>query len=193
MAQTYKIPSDSLFITTLSIIETYPWAWECACIAHLYWNGYDAKLVLSHCPWFNAFMSGIYVLKCRFNICLNNRFMNVRPQVPVPPPPPPPQHLPEQTQSFLSYPLNFSKTLMKLRKRFLKKLTYKWAVRNVSPFFGRNVLNTLVADECNSVTLVSFMGAVGLGATASRHLDWNFVMWEEFHGKFLLSEVGSFG
>ena len=41
--------------------------------------------------------------------------------------------------------LNFSKTLMKLRKRFLKKLTCKWAVRNVSHFFGCNVLNTLVA------------------------------------------------
>ena len=87
MAQTYIIPSDSLFITTLSIIETYPWAWECSCIAHLYWNWCDAigfvTLSLIQC---------IYVLKCRVIICLGNRFMNVRPQVP--------QHLPEQTQSF---------------------------------------------------------------------------------------------
>ena len=85
--------SDSLFITTLTIIETYPWAWECACIAHLYWNWYDeigfVTLPLIQC---------IYVLKCRVIICLDNRFMNVRPQVP--------QHSPEQTQSFfLSYPL----------------------------------------------------------------------------------------
>ena len=78
---------------------------------------------------------------------------------------------------------------MKLRKRFFKKLTYKWAVRNVGLFFGRNVLNTLVA-ECNSVTLVSCMRAVGLRATTSRHLDGNFVTREEFHWRFLLSEVG---
>ena len=68
----------------------------------------------------------IYVLKCRVIICLDNRFMNVRPQVPPP--------FTRTKQSFLSYPLNFSKTLIKLRKRFFKKLTYKWAVRNVSLF-----------------------------------------------------------
>ena len=102
-----------------------------------------------------------------------------------------PQHLPEQTQSFFIIPLNFSKTLMKLRKRFLKKLTYKWAVRNVGLFFGRNVLNTLVA-ECNLVTLVSCMRAVGLRATTSRHLDENFVMREEFHWRFFIVWGGFF-
>ena len=59
VAQTYRIPSDSLFITTLSIIETYLWAWECACIAHLYWNWYDAIgfVTSSLIQWFNSFMS----------------------------------------------------------------------------------------------------------------------------------------
>ena len=105
VAQTYRIPSDSLFITTLSIIETHPHdprAWECACIAHLYWNWYDAvsfvTLPLIQC---------MYVLNCRVIICLYNRFMNVRSQVP-----------PTFSRT---YPLNFSKTLTKLRKRFLKK------------------------------------------------------------------------
>ena len=72
--------SPVLFITTLSIIETHPHdprAWECACIAHLYWNWYDAvsfvTLPLIQC---------MYVLHCRVIICLYNRFMNVRPQVP---------------------------------------------------------------------------------------------------------------
>ena len=69
VAQTYRIPSDSLFITTLSTIETYPWAWECACIAHLY---SFVTLSLIQC---------IYVLKCRVIVCLDNRFMNIRPQV----------------------------------------------------------------------------------------------------------------
>ena len=138
-AQTYRIPSDSLFITTLSIIETYPWAWECACIAHLYWNWYDAigfvTLSLIQC---------IYVLKCRVIICLDNKFMNVRLQVP--------QHSSEQTQSFLSYPLNFSKPLMKFRKKFLKN-SYTSELCEMSAIcFGRNVLNTLVVGECNSVT-----------------------------------------
>ena len=91
VTQTYRIHFDSLFITMLSIIETYPWAWECACIAHLYWNWYDAirfvTLSLIQC---------IHVLKCRVIICLDNRFMNVRPQVP--------QHSPEQTQSFFIIP-----------------------------------------------------------------------------------------
>ena len=93
VAQTYRIPSDSLFITTLSIIDTYHWAWECACIVHLYWNWYDAigfvTLSLIQC---------IYVLKCRVIICLDNRFMNVRPQVP--------QHSPEQTQFIFIIPFN---------------------------------------------------------------------------------------
>ena len=72
VAQTYRIPSDSLFITTLSIIETPPWAWECACIAHLYWNWYDAIVFVTV-----SLIEYIYVLKCR----VDNRFMNVRPQV----------------------------------------------------------------------------------------------------------------
>ena len=145
MAQTYRIHSDSLFITTLSIIETYPWAWEWACIAYLYWNWCDAIGFVTL-----SLIQRIYVLKFRVIICLDNRFMNVRPQV-----------LPTFTRTnavILSYPLKFSETLMKLRTRFLlKKIAYKWVVRNVSHFFGRNVLNTLVAGECNSVTLVSCM------------------------------------
>ena len=78
VAQAYRIPSDSLFITTLSIIETYPWAWECAFIAHLYWNWYDAIF------WFVtlSLIQCIYVLKCRVTICLDNWFMIARPQVP---------------------------------------------------------------------------------------------------------------
>ena len=68
---------DSLFITTLSIIETYPWAWECAFIAHLYWNWYDAIGFITV-----SLIQCIYVLKCRVIICLDNWFMNVRPQVP---------------------------------------------------------------------------------------------------------------
>ena len=60
-----------------------------------------------HCPWFNAFMSLSVALKCS-TICLDNRFMNVRPQVPL-------TFTPHKTQSFLSYPFNLSKTLMKLR------------------------------------------------------------------------------
>ena len=42
-------------------------------------------------------------------------------------------------------------------------------------FFGRNVSNTLVAGECNSVTLVSCMWADGLCAPTSRHLSMG--MW----------------
>ena len=77
VAKTYRIPFDSLINTTLSIIETYPLAWECVCIADLYWYWYDAigfgTLSLIQC---------IYVIKCRVIICLDNRFMNGRPQVP---------------------------------------------------------------------------------------------------------------
>ena len=76
VAQTYWIPSDSLFITTLSIIETYPWAWECALIAHLYWNWYDAICFVTL-----SLIQCIYVLRCRVIICLDNRFTNVRPKV----------------------------------------------------------------------------------------------------------------
>ena len=62
VAQTYRIPSDSLFITTLSIIETCPW-WNVslglrmcvyrALISTLIWCNWFCH---RHCPWFNAFM-----------------------------------------------------------------------------------------------------------------------------------------
>ena len=67
------------------------------------------QLVLSHCPWFNACMS---LIVGSLFVCIIGLWMSDLKS---------PQHLAEQTQSFLSYPLNFSKTLTKLRKRFLKK------------------------------------------------------------------------
>ena len=121
VAQTYRIPSDSLFITTLSIIETYPRAWECACIAHLYWNWYDAIGFVTL-----PLIQSMYVLNCRVIMCLYNRFMNVRPKSP--------QHLAEQTQSFLWYRLNFSETLTKLWKRFLKGFLTLWTFIHLYSF-----------------------------------------------------------
>ena len=138
---------------------------------HLYWNWYDAigfvTLSLIQCN---------YVLTCRVIICLDTRFMNVRPQVP-------PTFTRTNAVLFLSYPLNFSKTFVKLPKRFLKQVS---CAKCQPFFFGRNAL---VAGECNSVTLVFCMRAVGSRATTSRHcvyLDWNFVMWEEFHWRYLI-------
>ena len=115
VAQTYRIPSDSLFITTLSIIETHVRA------SRTYIEIDMMQLVLSHCPWFNACWRISLIVGSLF-VCIIGLWMSD---------PKSPQHLAEQTQSFLSCPLNFSKILTKLRKRFLKKLTSKWAVRNV--------------------------------------------------------------
>ena len=167
----------------------YPWACECACIAYFYWNRYDA---IGFVTW--SLIQCIYALKCRVIIYLDDRFMNVRSQVP-----PTFIRTRNKRSRFLSCPLNFSKTLMRLRTIIFKNSHTSELCEKSVIFFYRNVLNTLVVGECNSVTLVSCMRAVGLlglRTTTPRHcvyLDWNVVMWEEFHWRFLLSEVGSFG
>ena len=113
VAQTYRIPSDSLFITTLSIIETYRWVWECACIAHLYLNWYDAFGFVTL-----SLMQCIYVFNCMVIICLDNRFMNARP--------PPPN----------IYPNKHSLFWWNYEKGSLKKTHIQMSCAKCQPFFS---------------------------------------------------------